>query len=193
MKGIKLLALFLFSTAFFSFTPLKKKYIVIDAGHGGNDSGVVYGEFSEKDISLKIAKKIQKISENQSRYEIILTRNTDSPSSLSERTAQINRLSPEMVISLHVNRSPQKETPNQGTEIFVQNSEQSKKLAGKISGKLNARTIEGRNLHILRETRSPAVLIELGFINNTRDREYMTSEKGQQEIAQKFVEVFNEY
>jgi N-acetylmuramoyl-L-alanine amidase len=35
-----------------------------------------------------------------------------------------------------------------------------------------------KNLHILRETKAPAVLVELGFINNSKDREYMTSEKG---------------
>jgi N-acetylmuramoyl-L-alanine amidase len=45
-----------------------------------------------------------------------------------------------------------------------------------------------KDLHILRETKAPAVLVELGFINNTKDRDYITSEKGQKEIAQKFVE-----
>jgi N-acetylmuramoyl-L-alanine amidase len=41
MKGTTLLALSIFSTVFLSFTPLNKKYIVIDAGHGGNDFGAV--------------------------------------------------------------------------------------------------------------------------------------------------------
>lgn len=66
-------------------------------------------------------------------------------------------------------------------------------LAEKISQKFNARKIEERNLHILRETKAPAVLVELGFINNSIDRNYLTNEKGQKEIAQKFIEVFNEY
>ncbi|SUX51157.1 N-acetylmuramoyl-L-alanine amidase CwlD [Chryseobacterium indologenes] len=44
---------------------------------------------------------------------------------------------------------------------------------------------------MLRETKAPAVLVELGFINNSADRAYMTSEKGQKEIAQKFVEIIN--
>jgi N-acetylmuramoyl-L-alanine amidase len=98
-----------------------------------------------------------------------------------------------MVISLHVNRSPQEETVQQGTEIYVQDTENSKKLAEKISKKFDARKIEGRNLHMLRETKAPTVLVELGFINNSKDREYITSEKGQKEIAQKFVDVFDEY
>ncbi|MET3035560.1 N-acetylmuramoyl-L-alanine amidase [Chryseobacterium sp. NRRL B-14859] len=194
MKGIKLLTLSVFSTVLLSsFTPVNKKYIVIDAGHGGNDLGAVFGEFSEKDISLGIAKEIQKINQNQDTYEIILTRDGDSYPTLFERTAQINKLNPEMVISLHVNKSPQAETPQQGTEVYIQNSDSSRKLAEKISKKFDAHKIEERNLHILRETKAPAVLVELGFLNNTKDRNYITSEKGQKEIAQKFVEVINEY
>ncbi|WET51687.1 N-acetylmuramoyl-L-alanine amidase [Chryseobacterium indologenes] len=192
MKGITLLALSIFSTAFLSFTPLNKKYIVIDAGHGGNDHGAVYGRFSEKDITLKIAKEIQKLNGKQDQYEVILIRTEDTYPSLSERTNQINKLNPEMVISLHVNTSPQEETSKHGTEIYVQNAEDSKKLAGKIYKKFNVRKIEERNnLHILRETIAPAVLVELGFINNSSDRAYITSESGQKEIARKFVDIIN--
>ncbi|WP_374465676.1 N-acetylmuramoyl-L-alanine amidase [Chryseobacterium sp.] len=193
MKGITLLALSIFSTAFLSFTPINKKYIVIDAGHGGNDFGATYGEILEKNISLSVAKEIQKINESQDKYEIILTRDSDSFPTLAERTDQINKLNPEMVISLHVNSSPQKERTDNGFEVYVQNSDVSKELAGKIYKKFNARKIEERNLHILRETKAPAVLVELGFINNSDNRNYITSEKGQKEIAQKFVEIINEY
>ncbi|AZB23174.1 N-acetylmuramoyl-L-alanine amidase family protein [Chryseobacterium bernardetii] len=192
MKGTTLLALSIFSTVFLSFTPLNKKYIVIDAGHGGNDHGAVFGNFNEKDITLSIAKEIQKLNGNHDEYEVILIRNEDTYPSLSERTNQINTLNPEMVISLHVNTSPQKETSIHGTELYVQNSEESKKLAGKIYKKFKVRKIEERsNLHILRETKAPAVLVELGFINNTADRTYITSENGQKEIAQKFVDIIN--
>ncbi|KMQ65669.1 N-acetylmuramoyl-L-alanine amidase [Chryseobacterium angstadtii] len=193
MKGIKLLALSAFSAAFLSFNPIPKKYIVIDAGHGGNDNGVVYGKFSEKDITVNIAKEIQKLNANQDQYEVILTRDSDAYPTLGERTAMINKLNPEIVISLHINSNPEKETPKQGTEVYVQNSENSKNLAEKISKKFNVAKIEERNLHMLRETKAPAVLVELGFINNTQDREYVTSEKGQKEIAQKFTEIIREY
>ncbi|RXM52792.1 MULTISPECIES: N-acetylmuramoyl-L-alanine amidase [unclassified Chryseobacterium] len=193
MKGITLLALSIFSTAFLSFTPLNKKYIVIDAGHGGNDHGAVYGNFNEKDITLSIAREIQKLNENQDQYEVVLIRSEDTYPSLSERTSQINKLNPEMVISLHVNTSLQQETSMRGTEVYVQNSEDSKKLAGKIYKKFKVRKIEERNnLHMLRETKAPAVLVELGFLNNSSDRAYITSENGQKEIAQKFVDIINE-
>ncbi|NIF04207.1 N-acetylmuramoyl-L-alanine amidase [Chryseobacterium sp. Tr-659] len=194
MKGITLLALSIFSTAFLSFTPVSKKYIVIDAGHGGNDFGAQHGDISEKNIALSIAKEIQKFNNSQDKYEVILTRDSDSFPTLSERTAQINKLNPELVISLHVNSSPQKETLNNGFEVYVQNSDTSKEIAGKIYKKFSARKIEERNnLHMLRETKAPTVLVELGFINNSRDRNYITSEQGQKDIAQKFVEIISEY
>lgn len=193
MRGIKLLALSAFSASFLSFTPIHKKYIVIDAGHGGNDMGSIYGKFSEKEITVNIANEIKKLNENQDQYEVILTRDSDAYPTLQERTAMINKLNPEMVISLHMNSDPQKESTKEGTEVYIQNTDGSKKLAEKISKKFDVRKIEERNLHMLRETKAPTVLVELGFINNTKDREYVTSEKGQKEIAQKFTEIIREY
>ena len=193
MKGITLLALSIFSTAFLSFTPVNKKYIVIDAGHGGNDFGATHGEILEKNIALSVAKEIRKINESQDKYEVILTRDSDSYPTLSERTNQVTEPTPVLVLSLHVNSSPEKERDDNGFEVYVQNSDVSKELAGKIYKKFNARKISESNLHILRETKAPAVLVELGFINNSENRNYITSEKGQKEIAQKFVEIINEY
>lgn len=193
MKGTKLFALSIFSIAFLSFTPVDKKLIIIDAGHGGNDMGANRNGIYEKNIVLNIGKEIQKFNQVQDKYEVILTRDNDTYSQLAERTDLINKLNPEMVISLHVNNSAKPESEQQGQEIYTQNTESSKKLAEKISKKFDVQKIEEKNLHILRESKAPAVLVELGFINNTKEREYMTSENGQKEIAQKFLEVFNEY
>lgn len=193
MKGIKLLALSAFSVIFFSFTPENKKLIIIDAGHGGNDMGANRDGIYEKDIVLSIGKEIQKFNTAQDKYEVILTRDADTYSPLNDRTTLINRLNPEMVISLHVNSSADRYSKQEGPEIYTQNTEPSKKLAERISEKFDVQKIEEKNLHILRESRVPAVVMELGFINNPKDSEYMTSEKGQKEIAQKFADVFKEY
>ncbi|MFY7844913.1 N-acetylmuramoyl-L-alanine amidase family protein [Chryseobacterium gambrini] len=193
MKGTKLLVISVFSTAFLSFSPVDKKLIIVDAGHGGNDMGANRYGIYEKDIVLNIGKEIQKFNNSQDQYEVILTRDNDTYSQLSDRTTLINKLNPEMVISLHVNSSPKPESTEQGAELYTQNTEGSKKLADRISKKFNTLKIEEKNLHILRESKAPTVLMELGYINNTKDREYLTSEKGQKEIAQKFSEIFREY
>ncbi|AYN01474.1 N-acetylmuramoyl-L-alanine amidase [Chryseobacterium sp. 3008163] len=191
MKTFKLLVLSLASTAILSFSPTNKKIIVIDAGHGGNDMGATYNGVSEKQIVLGVASQIKKLNKSED-YEIILTRDSDQYAGLSDRTAMINKLNPEMVISLHINRTPGSETDKKGHEIFTQNSDASKALAEKISKKLGSCKIEEKNLHILRESKSPAVLVELGFINNKEDRDYLSSEAGQKELAQKFIEIINE-
>lgn len=192
MKGLQLLAISVFSAAFLSFTPVNKKLIIIDAGHGGNDMGANRNGIYEKDIVLNIGKEIQKFNSSQDQYEVILTREDDTYSQLADRTALINKLNPEMVISLHVNSSADPKSTQHGQEIYTQNTEASKNLAERISRKFNVQKIEEKNLHVLRESKVPAILMELGFINNANDLEYLTSEKGQKEIAQKFIEVFNE-
>lgn len=192
MKAIKLLALSLASTAILSFTPVSKKIIVIDAGHGGNDLGANKNGVLEKDLVLKIAQEIKKVNNKDGKYEIVLTRDNDTYATLSERTAQINKLNPEMVISLHVNSTPEADTPKNGHEIFIQNTAESKSLAEKLSKKLGECNIREQNLHILKNSKSPALLVELGYINNTKEREYMNSNDGQREIAQKFADFINE-
>lgn len=192
MKAIKLLALVLASTAILSFTPVSKIIIVIDAGHGGNDLGANKNGILEKDLVLKIAQQIKKVNNKDGKYEIVLTRDGDTNASLSERTAQINKLNPEMVISLHINSTPEANTPKNGYEIFVQNTVESKSLAEKLSKKLGACNIREQNLHILKNSKSPALLVELGYINNTKERAYLNSNDGQQEIAQKFADFINE-
>lgn len=194
MKGLQFLALSVFSAAFLSFTPENKKLIVIDAGHGGTDIGTKRNGIYEKNIVLAIGKEIQKFNTAQNKYEVILTRDHDTDLPLNDRTALINKLNPEMVISLHINSSPRDESERSGQEIYIQNTEASRKLAEKIAEKFNPCPILGeRNLHILKDSKAPAILVELGFMNSTKDRNYLTSEIGQKEIARKITEVFKEY
>ncbi|MDY0932594.1 N-acetylmuramoyl-L-alanine amidase [Chryseobacterium sp. CFBP8996] len=192
MKALKLLVVSFASAALLSFSTETKKIIVIDAGHGGNDFGANFNGISEKDMVLNIAQQIKKASDKDGKYEVVLTRSDDTYATLTERTEQINKLNPEMVISLHINRTPEANTNKSGHEIFIQKTSESKSLAQKLSKKLGECSIKEENLHILRNSKSPAVLVELGYINNTKEREYMNSSDGQREIAQKFADFINE-
>lgn len=154
--------------------------------------GAVYETISEKQITLKVASLIKEMSTSQDKYEIMLTRGDDSDVSLAERVEKINRLNPKMVVSLHLNSSPEKESTKQGHEIYIQNSDSSKKIAQKVSEKLGQCPVLTKDLKILKESKSPAVLVEMGFINSTKDRDYLNSDLGQKETAQKFIEIFNE-
>lgn len=174
----------------FSFSK-EKKVVVIDAGHGGTDLGATREGISEKEIVLNIAKRIKALNQNQN-LEIILTREDDSYPSLAQRTGKINELKPDYTISLHVNNSPRTTTDSKRMEVFVQENEVSKKLATKFSEKFQATKIRTGNLHILRESKVPTILLELGFMNNPQEREYLGSEKGQTETAEKILKFIDE-
>lgn len=77
--------------------------IVIDPGHGGKDPGAMAFGLKEKDIVLKISKKVAALLKEKSRYEVVLTRNRDVFLPLEERTAIANASKSDLFISLHVN------------------------------------------------------------------------------------------
>lgn len=178
-----------------SFTaPDSKKRIVIDAGHGGQDIGATHGFHSEKQIVANIAKLIASQNRN-TEVEIILTRDADEFSSLQDRMAKINQLQPDLLISLHINKNTNEEAC--GIEAFVSDQNEkfeaskthAEELVATLSdGKLKNRGVKTAKMFLLKNANSPAVVLELGFLSNANDRSYLTSDKGQKEIAQKIVE-----
>lgn len=196
-KEIKILAVLsvaLFS--FFAFKPLEtKKTIVIDAGHGGYDVGKDLYGFEEKTITEAVAKKIKELN-NDPNVEIILIRDGDISMDLKERVSIMNNLKPDLVVSLHVNSNSNMEV--NGVQAFIPANEifrdQSKEIAEIIIDKLTATgNLKKRNtteapFYILKNTNCPVMTLEMGFLSNEKDRNYITSEKGQNEIASKILE-----
>ncbi|MFD2942337.1 N-acetylmuramoyl-L-alanine amidase family protein [Flavobacterium notoginsengisoli] len=187
-------AVFLFSL--FAFIPLEeKKIVVIDAAHGGNDAGADFGGgLQEKLIVERIAKLIQ--SQNKdSNLEIVLLRDGDHFMELSERVSIINKLNPGLVISLHANAS--KDIAKNGTEAYIatngkfynQSKENAENLLQKVAVEnLSKGNVSEANFFILKKSNCPAVTLEVGYLSNEKDRKYITSEKGQTEIAEKILE-----
>lgn len=102
------IAAFMSWAIFFIATPVQAQQsftVVIDPGHGGKDSGAVAetGEL-EKNVSLDISLRLASILQEQN-VTVILTRDDDRFLKLSERTDMINRLNPDLCISVHANSS----------------------------------------------------------------------------------------
>ncbi|MDR2100687.1 MAG: N-acetylmuramoyl-L-alanine amidase [Campylobacteraceae bacterium] len=99
----------------------RKKIIVIDAGHGGKDSGAVYGKYLEKDAVLQIALALGKELGDRG-YTVIYTRENDKYLKLRDRTKIANDKNANLFISLHVNAAPKSikngNTKWQGIETF---------------------------------------------------------------------------
>ena len=93
--------------------------IIIDPGHGGKDPGAMAFGLKEKNIVLKVAKKVKKILQKKFNYEVILTRSKDVFIPLEERTAIANTTGADLFISIHVNAHPDKTV--QGIETFYLN------------------------------------------------------------------------
>ena len=91
-----------------SDTPLidNDKYIIIDAGHGGYETGAKNDDLGliEKDVNLNVAVKLAKMLES-SGYRVKLTRSDDMTLVLEERMEQIVREKPDLYVSVHHNAS----------------------------------------------------------------------------------------
>lgn len=192
-KTLSLLSLCLVVVLVSFTSPNNKKLIVIDAGHGGHDNGTSFAKWNEKDIVEQISKKIFE-QNDPSKVEIVLLRDTDNFISLSDRVNKINELNPNLVISLHINANA---TLNaSGIEAYVSeknnnhlaSKEHAEKLVKAIANdNLKSRGVKPANFFILKNSKCPSVVLDLGFISNENDRNYITSEEGQKEIASNII------
>lgn len=194
--SLTVFALFAFNTP--TNDPKKTINVVIDAGHGGQDHGVMIEGFSEKEIVAKITEKIRKNNTNAN-VVIHLTRQDDQFISLQDRAKFINEIKPDLVLSLHVNSN--KNTDASGVEFYVSPKNVTYAYAKTIAEKLNSsfitkhsfksRGVNEANYLILRDTEFPSVTVELGFLSNKNDRSYLTSEVEQEKIANTILEVIS--
>lgn len=97
--------------------PEQIETICIDAGHGGSDMGAISpNEIAEKDITLKVAKKLRRIILSRLGLRVVMTRDADSEMSLNSRVAIANNQKAQMFVSIHVNSSYRKAA--RGSETY---------------------------------------------------------------------------
>jgi N-acetylmuramoyl-L-alanine amidase len=84
--------------------PVLLKSFVIDAGHGGYDFGIAFGNVSEKDITLSLAKDLGALLVKKGR-KVFLVRRVDQHISFADRISLVNQKNPDAFISLHLSVS----------------------------------------------------------------------------------------
>ena len=148
--------------------------IFLDAGHGGSDPGAVYNGRREKDDTLALTLAIGDILESYG-FNVKYARTEDIYESPYQKAAEGNASGSDIFISIHRNSSPY---PNQysGVESLVYNAWLP---AGTIATNINRQleevgyknlgVNERPNLVVLRQSNSPAGLVEVGFINIALD------------------------
>src|SRR5947208_5844014 len=139
------------------------KTVVVDAGHGGKDSGAYrrYGP-PEKQVTLDVAQRLnRKLRESQLRT--VMTRNSDVFIPLDERVAIGNRTANSIFVSIHFNDSRRRGV--HGFETYY-NSPYARSLANRIQQKLvtlrgsSNRGVRTANFRVVRKAVYPSVLVE---------------------------------
>ena len=155
-----------------------KPIVLIDPGHGGKNSGAVYGGLKEKDINMEISEWLCDCLESYG-INAPLTRSGDYHISLSNRASMAKMIDADLLVSIHCNAFHHPSA--NGMEVFYNLYNESRILAAKITShfgaawqeglsKLKPRDIKtGNHLKVLRKAPCPAVLVECFFMSNPGD------------------------
>jgi N-acetylmuramoyl-L-alanine amidase len=122
----------------------EKHVVVIDPGHGGNDSGAtgVHGE-DEKEIVLATAKILRDKLEKTGSYKVVMTRSKDVFIPLEERTAIARAHKAELFISLHADFIPKREGDARGATVYTVSERASDREAARLAEKENKADLIG--------------------------------------------------
>lgn len=169
--------------------------VVIDAGHGGIDSGA-RGRITgvpEKTIALDLAQRLR--SALSPSFRTVMTRSTDTFVPLDTRVAMANRSGDAVLVSLHLNSGP---TRLNGVETYWWRVD-SASLAKRVHGHLNAvvpgnnsRGLVRRRLRLTRNPEIPCLLVECGYISNTREAKALAEPAYRTRIAQAIAQAIRE-
>lgn len=168
-----------------------EKVIVIDAGHGGTDCGATRAGIKESDITLNVALRLEAILK-QKGYKVYMTRRSDQTVSLQERVDIAEGKDEDVFVSIHVNSSENTSPVGTETHYYHQYSYNLAKciqaeLAKNVTESPNRGLIKSR-FYVINHTTKPAVLVEIGFISNEKERMQLVSADRQQRTAKAIAE-----
>ncbi len=180
--------------------PLNNVEILLDPGHGGEESGSKGPTgYPEKEINLLISKLV-KAELTELGAKVYLTREEDIDVSLEERVTMIDKIEPDLAISIHYNALPDSgDAENtQGISTFWYNTQAHAPamfLHNYLVSELD-RPDAGtfwNNLALTRPHTAPSILLELGFMINPEEFEWITNEQEQQKLAETLAKGIEEW
>ena len=193
------------SAASAAAVPANAPCIVLDAGHGGVDPGVVGRTTGEKesDVNLKIVQKLQKLFSDAG-FCVVLTRKNAGglyglPTKgykrrdMEERRRIIREAEPDFVLSVHQNTFPADTSRRGGQVFFREGSAAGEALAVSIQARLNP--LGGRSVSALKGdffllgcADCPSALVECGFLSNAEEERLLLTDEYQGKIARAVFE-----
>ena len=191
-------------------TGLSGKVIVIDPGHGGNDSGAIGPTgVMEKTVTLNIALRLQKLLEAEG-ATVYMTRSTDAEVSpkganasdieeLQARCDVANNHDADIFISIHNDSFTNGAAKGTTGYYYSRGSAKSRDLADKVrSGVIDqigtqSRGTQSCNFYVVKHTDMPATLVEVAFISNPEEEKLLNSDDGAQKAAQGIADGIADY
>jgi N-acetylmuramoyl-L-alanine amidase len=149
------------------------KTICIGVGHGGSDPGAFNGNRREADDNLKLSLAVAKLIESQG-HNAVLTRTTDIAMTIAQRRQKAIDVKADLFIDIH--RNSFTNNTAKGIEIWIRDNRY-RQAASEVLERLGAIENQGNRgikvgaYQVLYNMPMPAMLLELGFISNTRDNE----------------------
>lgn len=167
------------------------KLVVLDAGHGGNDPGATYGK-DEKWYNLDITLRIEAILKSKG-VNVKLTRTTDVFVGLDERAEMANAWNADLFVSVHNNAFFDKGTNGTMTFYYTtsyKGKEYAKIIQNDLLKNLGSRDIgvKSANFVVIKKTKMPAVLVEIGCLSNEAERAKLDTEEYRQKAAESLAE-----
>lgn len=193
--------------------------VVIDPGHGGQDSGMIGAGLLEKDLALDVARRIDRILQTKG-VPTVMTRGGDNYVSLAGRAAAANREQNAVFVSIHFDEA---RPAAAGVETYYgarqvsttptlvswlpffqpapadQINVESQSLAGVVQEALVSRThalnrgTRAQQFYVISNVRHPAVLVEGGFLTNHDEAMKLTTEEYREQLADGVAEGVMKY
>lgn len=174
------------------------KVVVIDAGHGGKAPGAIKQGVQEKDLNLGILLKLKELlDKNDKNIGVYYTRTEDNNPTFEQRAQLANKANANLFISIHNNSTTDGQMfEYNGTEVMYDEAKSEEGLSSKhlaeicleettaaIGSKNNGIT-HGNSIYIIRSSKVPVALIEVGFMTNQTELDKLMSEDYQKQVAQ---------
>ena len=192
--------------------------IFLDPGHGGRDSGAFYYNVAEKDLNMQIYRKLRSKLEELG-YKVLTSRDSDiDVDFVTERSRMVNKTNSDIFISIHFNATGNTYSKASGIQTYSYSDEpdypskinkywhnhpdrmsESKRLAAAIHSSLLAETgakdagLLESSFAVLRETAKPAVLLELGYMDNFTENQRIREDRYQDRLVAGIVKGIQKY
>jgi len=177
-----------------------KFLVVIDPGHGGPDPGAIgIGGIRETDVVLEISKIVKKLLSEKG-VNVRLTRKNEVDLDLPPRVSFANNIDADIFVSIHANASRGKRRDINGLETFYYRGWRGRLLAKRIQKQILRvspgspdRGVKQGRFYVIKNTRMPAALVEIGFLTGRLDARRLEKTAHRQRLAYAIAKGILEY